>query len=81
MTTSPLYLRQLEIGPMQNYVYLVGDPEIGFVPQLAIEAPHKISDRHPMIFASIRPASQIRWTCLGLQYPSSKCRATANDLC
>lgn len=27
MTTAPLYLRQLEIGPMQNYVYLVGDPE------------------------------------------------------
>jgi len=27
MTTSPIYLRQLEIGPMQNYVYLVGDPE------------------------------------------------------
>jgi hydroxyacylglutathione hydrolase len=24
---SPIYLRQLEIGPMQNYVYLVGDPE------------------------------------------------------
>jgi hydroxyacylglutathione hydrolase len=27
MSTSPVYLRQLEIGPMQNYVYLVGDPE------------------------------------------------------
>src|SRR5438552_17592962 len=28
MTTTPrVYLRQLEIGPMQNYVYLVGDPE------------------------------------------------------
>lgn len=27
MTTAPIYLRQLEIGPMQNYVYLVGDPE------------------------------------------------------
>ena len=27
MTTAPVYLRQLEIGPMQNYVYLVGDPE------------------------------------------------------
>lgn len=25
--SAPLYLRQLEIGPMQNYVYLVGDPE------------------------------------------------------
>jgi len=25
--TAPIYLRQLEIGPMQNYVYLVGDPE------------------------------------------------------
>jgi hydroxyacylglutathione hydrolase len=23
---APIYLRQLEIGPMQNYVYLVGDP-------------------------------------------------------
>ncbi len=27
MTASPIYLRQLELGPMQNYVYLVGDPE------------------------------------------------------
>jgi glyoxylase-like metal-dependent hydrolase (beta-lactamase superfamily II) len=27
MSASPIYLRQLEIGPMQNYVYLVGDPE------------------------------------------------------
>jgi glyoxylase-like metal-dependent hydrolase (beta-lactamase superfamily II) len=25
--TAPIYLRQLELGPMQNYVYLVGDPE------------------------------------------------------
>jgi hydroxyacylglutathione hydrolase len=25
--TARVYLRQLEIGPMQNYVYLVGDPE------------------------------------------------------
>lgn len=25
--TAPIYLRQLEIGPMQNYAYLVGDPE------------------------------------------------------
>ncbi len=24
--SAPIYLRQLEIGPMQNYVYLVGDP-------------------------------------------------------
>jgi len=23
----PVYLRQLELGPMQNFVYLVGDPE------------------------------------------------------
>jgi hydroxyacylglutathione hydrolase len=27
MSTAQIYLRQLEIGPMQNYVYLVGDPE------------------------------------------------------
>ena len=28
MTAEPrLYLRQLEVGPMQNYVYLIGDPE------------------------------------------------------
>jgi glyoxylase-like metal-dependent hydrolase (beta-lactamase superfamily II) len=27
MSASPIYLRQLELGPMQNYVYLVGDPE------------------------------------------------------
>jgi glyoxylase-like metal-dependent hydrolase (beta-lactamase superfamily II) len=26
MTTRPLYLKQLELGPMQNFVYLVGDP-------------------------------------------------------
>jgi hydroxyacylglutathione hydrolase len=26
-TAAPIYLRQLEIGPMQNYVYLVGDPQ------------------------------------------------------
>ena len=26
MTASPIYLRQLELGPMQNYVYLIGDP-------------------------------------------------------
>ena len=25
--TTPIYLRQIEIGPMQNYAYLVGDPE------------------------------------------------------
>lgn len=25
--TDTLYLRQLECGPMQNYVYLIGDPE------------------------------------------------------
>lgn len=23
----PLYLRQMELGPMQNFVYLIGDPE------------------------------------------------------
>lgn len=27
MSASPIYLRQLEIGPLQNFVYLVGDPE------------------------------------------------------
>jgi hypothetical protein len=25
--SEPLYFKQLEIGPMQNYVYLFGDPE------------------------------------------------------
>jgi len=25
--SAPLYFKQLEIGPMQNYVYLFGDPE------------------------------------------------------
>jgi len=25
--SEPLYCKQLEIGPMQNYVYLVGDPQ------------------------------------------------------
>lgn len=25
--TAPMYFKQLEIGPMQNYVYLFGDPE------------------------------------------------------
>ena len=27
MTERPMYLRQLELGPMQNFVYLIGDPE------------------------------------------------------
>lgn len=26
MTTRPLYLKQLELGPMQNFIYLLGDP-------------------------------------------------------
>ena len=25
--SEPMYMKQLEIGPMQNYVYLLGDPE------------------------------------------------------
>ena len=25
--SEPLYLKQLELGPMQNFVYLIGDPE------------------------------------------------------
>ena len=27
MSKEPIYFKQLEIGPMQNYVYLVGDPQ------------------------------------------------------
>ena len=29
METTPggVYLRQMELGPMQNFVYLIGDPE------------------------------------------------------
>ena len=27
MPTYTLYLRQMELGPMQNFVYLIGDPE------------------------------------------------------
>jgi glyoxylase-like metal-dependent hydrolase (beta-lactamase superfamily II) len=27
MPTDTLYLRQMELGPMQNFVYLIGDPE------------------------------------------------------
>jgi len=27
MATDTLYLRQMELGPMQNFVYLIGDPE------------------------------------------------------
>jgi hydroxyacylglutathione hydrolase len=27
METDTLYLRQMELGPMQNFVYLIGDPE------------------------------------------------------
>ncbi len=27
MTDSPLYLRQIEVGPMENFVYLIGDRE------------------------------------------------------
>lgn len=26
MTTQPIYLKQLELGPMQNFIYLLGDP-------------------------------------------------------
>ena len=26
MTEAPLYLKQLELGPMQNFIYLLGDP-------------------------------------------------------
>ena len=25
--SDTLYLRQMELGPMQNFVYLIGDPE------------------------------------------------------
>src|SRR5688572_11875193 len=25
MTESPLYLKQIEVGPMENFVYLIGD--------------------------------------------------------
>jgi len=27
MSERPLYLKQLELGPMQNFIYLLGDPE------------------------------------------------------
>jgi glyoxylase-like metal-dependent hydrolase (beta-lactamase superfamily II) len=27
MTAQPFYLKQLELGPMQNFIYLIGDPE------------------------------------------------------
>jgi len=27
MATDTLYLRQMELGPMQNFVYLIGDPQ------------------------------------------------------
>ncbi|GIW42202.1 MAG: glyoxalase II [Candidatus Binatia bacterium] len=27
MNPQPLYFRQLQLGPMQNFVYLIGDPE------------------------------------------------------
>ena len=27
MANRPLYLKQLELGPMQNFIYLIGDPE------------------------------------------------------
>ena len=27
MTTIPFYFKQLELGPMQNFVYLIGDPK------------------------------------------------------
>ena len=27
MPTDTIYLRQMELGPMQNFVYLIGDPE------------------------------------------------------
>ena len=27
MTEQPIYLKQLELGPMQNFIYLIGDPQ------------------------------------------------------
>ena len=27
MTAQPVYLKQLELGPMRNFIYLVGDPQ------------------------------------------------------
>ncbi|MBI3323696.1 MAG: MBL fold metallo-hydrolase, partial [Candidatus Omnitrophica bacterium] len=27
MTTRPLYFKALELGPMQNFIYLIGDPQ------------------------------------------------------
>ena len=27
MTESPLYLKQIEVGPMENFVYLIGDKD------------------------------------------------------
>jgi hydroxyacylglutathione hydrolase len=27
VSESPLYLKQMELGPMQNFVYLIGDPQ------------------------------------------------------
>ena len=27
MTGRPMYFKQLELGPMQNFIYLIGDPE------------------------------------------------------
>jgi len=27
MSGHPIYLKQLELGPMQNFIYLIGDPE------------------------------------------------------
>src|SRR3989338_7154646 len=27
MTEQPVYFKQLELGPMQNFIYLIGDPE------------------------------------------------------
>ena len=27
MTAQPMYLKQLELGPMRNFIYLIGDPQ------------------------------------------------------
>ena len=27
MTDDTIYLEQMELGPMQNFVYLIGDPQ------------------------------------------------------
>lgn len=60
MEKSNLYLRQMEVGPMQNYVYLLGDPQTkeaavidpGWEPETILKAAKEDGYKISHIFAT-----------------------------